>query len=586
MKYINAIIDGIQVCVEEGTTIMEAADRIGSHIPRLCYHPFLSNEGACRICSIQVDGFPNFIPACATKIQNGMKVTTNSPDLHQTRRDLVELLLDNHPKSCLTCERDGNCELQNLAYKMGVRNRLFEGWRKEYKIDDDNIAVVRDAEKCILCQRCVRVCSEIQGIHNLSQNYRGVNTVVGPAFMSSMDESVCIQCGQCINVCPTAAFQEKNDTEKVLEAINDPKKFVVVQTAPAIRAAIGEGWDITHGTPVTGKMVTALRRLGFDAVFDTDFTADLTILEESHEFIQRIEQNRDLPMITSCSPGWINFLEHFYPEMIPNVSSCKSPMQMLSTLIKTYWAEKTNRNPEDIYVVAIMPCVAKKYEATREEHISPKGFPYTDAVLTTRETIWMIKAFGLDFPNLPDDDFDKPLGTASGAGDIFGSTGGVMEAALRTAYEKITGQELKNIEFTQVRAVEGLREASIEIAGKLINVAVANGLNNAKTLLEKVKSGEKEYHLIEIMACPGGCVAGGGQPLAHVEKYIYPLDKEIIKKRQLALYQIDEKKSLRKSHDNPYIKSLYGEYFGEPGSEQAHHLLHTSYQEKLPRGIK
>lgn len=586
MKYINAIIDGIQVCVEEGTTIMEAADRIGSHIPRLCYHPFLSNEGACRICSIQVDGFPNFIPACATKLQNGMKITTNSPDIHQTRRDLVELLLDNHPKSCLTCERDGNCELQNLAYKMGVRNRLFEGWRKEYEIDDDNIAVVRDAEKCILCQRCVRVCSEIQGIHNLSQNYRGVKTVVGPAFMTSMGESVCIQCGQCINVCPTAAFQEKNDTDKVLAAINDPNKFVVVQTAPAIRAAIGEGWDIPHGTPVTGKMVTALRRLGFDAVFDTDFTADLTIMEESHEFIQRIEQNRDLPMITSCSPGWINFLEHFYPEMIPNVSTCKSPMQMLSTLIKTYWAEKTNRKPEDIYVVAVMPCVAKKYEATREEHYTENGQPYTDAVLTTRETIWMIKAFGLDFANLPDDDFDKPLGTASGAGDLFGSTGGVMEAALRTSYEKITGQELKNIEFTQVRAVEGLREASIEIAGKLINVAVANGLNNAKTLLEKVKSGEKEYHLIEIMACPGGCVAGGGQPLAHVEKYIYPLDKEIIKKRQLALYQIDEKKTLRKSHDNPYIKSLYAEYFGEPGSEQAHHLLHTSYQEKLPRGIK
>jgi len=586
MKYINAIIDGIQVCVEEGTTIMEAADRIGSHIPRLCYHPFLSNEGACRICSIQVDGYPNFIPACATKLQNGMKITTNSPEIHQTRRDLVELLLDNHPKSCLTCERDGNCELQNLAYKMGVRNRLFEGWRKEYKIDDDNIAVVRDAEKCILCQRCVRVCSEIQGIHNLSQNFRGVKTVVGPAFMTSMGDSVCIQCGQCINVCPTAAFQEKNDTDKVLAAINDPKKFVVVQTAPAIRAAIGEGWDISHGTPVTGKMVTALRRLGFDAVFDTDFTADLTIMEESHEFIQRLTQNRDLPMITSCSPGWINFLEHFYPEMIPNVSTCKSPMQMLSTLIKTYWAEKTNRNPEDIYVVAIMPCVAKKYEATREEHFSEKGFPYTDAVLTTRETIWMMKAFGLDFANLPDDDFDKPLGVSSGAGDIFGSTGGVMEAALRTSYELITGKELKNIEFTQVRAVEGLREATIEIDGKLINVAVANGLNNAKTLLEKVKSGEKEYHLIEIMACPGGCVAGGGQPLAHVEKYIYPLDKEIIKKRQMALYKIDQKKTLRKSHENPYIISLYAEYFGAPGSEQSHHLLHTSYKEKLPRGIK
>jgi len=586
MKYINAIIDGIQVCVEEGTTIMQAADRIGSHIPRLCYHPFLSNEGACRICSIEVEGFGNYLPACATKLENGMKITTNSPAIHQTRRDLVELLLDNHPKKCLTCERDGNCELQNLSYKMGIRHHLFEGSRKQYPIDDSNVSVVRDAEKCILCRRCVRVCSEIQGIHNLSQMFRGVDTVVAPAYMSSMDDSVCIKCGQCINVCPTAAFIEKNDTEKVLEAINNPKKFVVVQTAPAIRAAIGEGWDIPHNVNVTGKMVTALRRLGFDAVFDTDFTADLTIVEESHEFIQRLNENRNLPMITSCSPGWINFVEHFYPELIPNVSSCKSPMQMLSTLIKTYYAEKTNRKPEDIYVVAIMPCVAKKYEAQRKEHFSENGYPYTDAVLTTRETIWLIKAFGLDFANLPDDDFDKPLGHSTGAGDIFGTTGGVMEAALRTAYEKITGKVLQDINFTQVRGVEGLREATVELDGKLINIAVANGLNNAKTILEKVKRKEKQYHLIEIMACPGGCVAGGGQPLAHVDKYIYPLDKDIIKKRQMALYQIDQNKTLRKSHENPYIKNLYSEYFGEPGSEQAHKLLHTTYQPKYPRGIK
>jgi iron-only hydrogenase group A len=586
MNYINAIIDGNPICVEKGSTIMEAADKLGVHVPRLCYHPFLSTEGACRICSVKVEGFNNLLPACAAKLEEGMKVTTNSPELRQIRRDLVELLLDNHPKSCLTCERDGNCELQNLAYKLGIRHRLYEGWRKEFPMDETNVSVVRDAEKCILCRRCVRVCSEIQGINNLSQMYRGVNTVVAPAYIAPMDESVCIKCGQCINVCPTAAFVEKNDTEKVWAALSNPDKLVVVQTAPAIRAAIGEGWDIPHGTPTTGKMVTALRKLGFDAVFDTDFTADLTIMEESYEFIKRLEKGENLPMITSCSPGWINFLEHFYPEMIPNVSSCKSPMQMLSTLIKTYWAQKTNRKPEDIYVVAIMPCVAKKFEAERPEHFAPQGFPYTDAVLTTRELIWMIKAYGIDFLNLPDDEFDKPLGMSTGAGDIFGTTGGVMEAALRTAYEKLTGKELKDINFTQVRAVEGLREATIEINGKFINIAVANGLNNAKQILEKVKLGEKEYHLLEIMACPGGCVAGGGQPLAHVEKYIYPLDKEIIKKRQMALYKIDESKTLRKSHENPFIKSLYFEYFGEPGSHKAHELLHTTYQPKFPKGIK
>jgi iron-only hydrogenase group A len=585
MEYIEAIIDGIQVSTEDGITIMEAADRIGLHIPRLCYHPFLSNEGACRICSVQVEGYNNYLPACATILKHGMKIVTHSPEIHQTRRDLVELLLDNHPKNCLTCERDGNCELQNLSYMMGFRQRLFEGWSKTFEIDDSNVSVVRDAEKCILCKRCVRVCSEIQGINNLSQMFRGVDTVVAPAFLSKMDDSICIKCGQCINVCPTAAFIEKNDTEKVWEALNDPKKFVVVQTAPAIRAAIGEGWDIPHGTPATGKMVNALRRLGFDAIFDTDFTADLTVIEESHEFIQRLTKNENLPMITSCSPGWINFIEHFYPEMIPNISTCKSPMQMLSTLAKTYYAEQTNRKPEDIYVVAIMPCVAKKFEATREEHYSPKGFPYTDAVLTTRELIWMIKAYGIDFKNLPDNDFDKPMGFSTGASVIFGTTGGVMEAALRTAYKKITGKELDNINFTDLRGVEGVREASIDIEGKIINIVIANGLINAKDVLEKVKKGEKQYHLIEIMACPGGCVAGGGQPIARAEKNIFPLDPEIIKKRQMALYKIDENKDLRRSHENPFIKNLYVEYFGTPGSHIAHELLHTTYHSKFPKGI-
>ncbi len=586
MKYVNAIIDGIPVSVVEGTTIMQAADKINSHIPRLCYHPFLSTEGACRICVVEVEGARNFLPACATAIQEGMVIRTNSPQIRQTRRDLVELLLDNHPRACLTCVRDGNCELQNLAYKLGVRERYFAGERKRHAIENSSVSVIRDAEKCILCRRCVRVCSEIQGVHNLSQMHRGFRTVVTPAFEAPMDDSVCIKCGQCINVCPTAAFIEQDATEKVWKALENPDLHVVVQTAPAIRAALGEGWNLPPGTPVTGKMVTALRRLGFDGVFDTDFAADLTIVEESHELIERIKKGENLPLITSCSPGWIKFLEHFYPELIPNASSCKSPMQMESTLLKTYYAEKMGIDPEKIFVVAVMPCVAKKYEAQRPEHFMKENIPYTDAVLTTRELIWMIKAFGIDFVNLPDGEFDSPLGYSTGAGDIFGSTGGVMEAALRTAYEKITGEKIQELEFTNVRAVEGLREASIQIGDLTLNVAVSNGLNNAKKILEKVKSGEKQYHLIEIMACPGGCVAGGGQPLVHAEEYIYPLDPEIIRKRQMALYKIDENKELRKSHENPFIIKLYEEFLGSPGSEKAHHLLHTTYEPKLPRGIK
>ena len=586
MKYVNAKIDGINVSVPEGTTIMEAADSIGSHVPRLCYHPSLSQEGACRICVVDVVGSDKFLPACATKLQEGMSVKTNSPDIRQTRRDLVELLLDNHPKSCLTCVRDGNCELQNLAYKLGVRERLFEGERKMFPIENSSYSVVRDPQKCILCQRCVRVCSQIQGVNNLSQMYRGFNTVVTPAFEAKMDDSVCIKCGQCINVCPTAAFIEQDATEEVWAAINDPNKFVIAQTAPAIRAALAEGFGYEPGTPSTGKSVTALRRLGFDAVFDTNFAADLTIVEEANEFLQRFEKGENLPIITSCSPGWVKFMEHFYPEFINNMSSCRSPMTMLSVLIKHYYADIKGIDPENVYVVGVMPCTAKKYEAKRPEHYHEEGFPYTDSVITTRELIWMIKAYGIDFQNLPEDEFDSPLGYSTGAGTIFGSTGGVMEATLRTAYAKLTGNTIEKIEFTNVRAVEGLKEASFEIAGETINVAVANGLANAKKLLELVKEGKKKYHILEIMACPGGCVAGGGQPLPIAGKYSYPLDKEVTKKRQQALYTIDKDKPIRLSHENPFIKKLYDEFLGEPGGDLAHKLLHTYYYPRTPKGIK
>lgn len=586
MKYINAVIDDLPVSVPEGTTIMEAADKIGVRIPRLCYHPFLSKEGACRICVVEVEGYRNYLPACASKLLEGMKIRTGSPAIRQARRDLVELLLDNHPRACLTCVRDGNCELQNLAYKLGVRERLFEGDRKKPPVEDSSDAVIRDPQKCILCARCVRVCSEIQGVHNLMQMRRGFNAEVTPAFGAKMDDSVCIKCGQCINVCPTAAFIEQDETEDVWDAINDPKKFVVVQTAPAIRAAIGEGFDMPIGTNASGKMISALRRLGFDEIFDTNFGADLTIMEESKEFIDRFETGEDLPIITSCSPGWIKFLEHFYPELIPNASTCRSPMQMLSALTKTYYAEKKKLDPKDIFTVAVMPCVAKKFEAKRPEHRFEAGYPMTDAVLTTRELIWMIKAYGIDFVNLPEGEFDNPLGYSTGAASIFGTTGGVMEATLRTANDVLTGEDNKELEFKNVRAVEGLKEASVEIDGKTLNVAVANGLNNAKQILEKVKSGEKQYHIVEIMACPGGCVAGGGQPLIEAGTPVYPLNVEMLRKRQKALYDIDKDKKERKSHKNPYIKTLYEEFLGEPGSGIAHELLHTSYKARLPRGIK
>ncbi len=584
MSTINLTIDDTPVSVEAGTTLLDAAQTIGIHIPRLCYHPDLSLEGACRICIVEVEGARAYQTACSTKALEGMKVKTNSPAIRRARRDLVELILDNHPQECQTCERDGQCELQNLAYSLGVRERLFAGGRKRFPAEDSSASVIRDSEKCILCRRCVRVCAEIQGVHNLSQMYRGVNTVVTPAFGAPMADSVCINCGQCINVCPTAAFLEKRSTEPVWAALADPAKHVVVQIAPSIRAAIGEGFGLPPGTPATRQTVTALRRLGFDAVFDTNFGADLTIVEEAHEFLQRLRTGERLPLLTSCSPGWIKYLEHFYPELIPLASSCRSPMTMLSVLFKTYYAELKGLDPSSVYAVAVMPCTAKKFEIRRPEHFQDSGLPYTDAVLTTRELVWMIKAYGIDFVRLPDDVFDHPLGFSSGAADIFGTTGGVMEAALRTAVEQLTGKPLKNLNFTEVRAVRGLKEATLTVDGREVNVAVANGLTNAKTILEKVKAGQKPYHLIELMACPGGCIGGGGQPYP-AEGHVV-LDPEILRLRAAALYAIDGQKQIRKSHENPYIKELYEKFLGQPGSEQARRLLHTRYAPRNPKGIK
>lgn len=583
-KKINLTIDGTKVTVPEGTTIMQAAEQIGIRIPRLCYHPDLSLAGSCRVCVVEVKDIGYYVASCSVPVWEGMEVRTNSPEIREARRDIVELLLDNHPMDCQTCERDGNCELQNLAYSLGVRERLYEGKRKEFPIEDSSVSVVRNPNKCILCGRCVRVCAEIQGVFNLSQHGRGFHTVVAPAHLVNMDESVCIQCGQCINVCPTAAFLEKSSTEAVWKALANPDLHVVVQTAPSIRAAIGEGFGYPPGTPCTGKMITALRLLGFDAVFDTDLGADLTIVEEAHEFLTRLQNGGPLPMITSCSPGWISFLEKFYPELIPHASTCKSPMSMLSTLAKTYYAERMNIPAEKIFMVAVMPCVAKKYEAQRPEHLMQDGRPYTDAVLTTRELIWMIKCYGIDFTRLPDGQFDAPLGIASGAGDIFGTTGGVMEATLRAASRILTGKKPDRLEFTEVRAVEGLRDTYVAIGERNVHVAVANGLHNAKTVLNKVVSGEEHYDIIEVMACPGGCIGGGGQPYPSENYHV--LDPQLLRKRASALYTIDGSKELRESYENPALEELYETYLGSPGSVKAHQLLHTHYRARLPRGIR
>ncbi|MEI8122087.1 MAG: NADH-dependent [FeFe] hydrogenase, group A6 [bacterium] len=582
-KKVTLWIDGVKVTVPEKTTILEAAASINIDVPSLCYHPDLSVIGACRVCVVEVEGQRNPVASCSFPVAEGMKVKTSSSLLRRLRRDVVELILDNHPMDCQACTRNGTCELQKLSYDLGVRERLFEGERKHYAIDKSS-PVHRNPDKCILCGRCIRVCGEVQGVHNLNVQHRGFRNVVAPAHEENMIDSVCIHCGQCVNVCPTAAFTEQDATEAVFEALSNPDLHVVVHTAPAIRATVGEGFGFRPGTPVTGKLVTALRRAGFHKVFDTNFGADLTIVEESNEFISRIQKKERLPLITSCSPGWVNFMERFYPELIPLTSTCKSPMSMLSTLLKTYYAQQIGIDPKNIFVVAVMPCTAKKFEAKRAEHVAPWGKPYTDAVLTTRELIWMLKCLGVDFHSLEDGLFDSPLGVSSGAADIFGATGGVMEAALRTAYEKITGKELDSLDFNEVRGVEGVKETSVQINGTSINIGVANGLQNAKNLLDRVASGEKEYHIIEIMACPGGCVAGGGQP--YPPRGMHVLDPELARLRAKALYSIDGSKSLRKSHENPAIELLYENFLGAPNSHVCHELLHTHYEPKYPRGVK
>jgi iron-only hydrogenase group A len=570
---ITLTIDGRDVEVEEGATILDAALKASIHIPTLCYLPEVQAIGACRVCLVEIEGNRNLQAACVSPASAGLKIFTNTEKVRKARRFSVEMLLSNHPFECLTCPRNLKCELQDLATELGIREVRFTGAKSEGRIDESSPSIRRDQNKCVLCRRCVTVCQEIQGVSALFTQGRGFDTRVEPAFDADINDVACTNCGQCSIVCPVGAITEKEYIDQVWEAIYDPTKFVVIQDAPAVRAALGEEFGYPPGTLVTGKMLAAARKLGFDRVFDTNFAADLTILEEGSELLKRVAEGGVLPLITSCSPGWIKFIEHFYPEMLPHLSTCKSPHQMLGALTKTWYAKKAGVDPKDMVVVSVMPCTAKKFECQRPE-MNSSGFQDVDYVLTTRELAKMIKQAGIDFDNLPDGTYDDPMGEYTGAATIFGATGGVMEAALRTAYEVATGKTLENVEFAAVRGLEGIKEAVIPVEGiGDVRVAVSHGLANARKLLERVKEGKVQYHFIEIMACPGGCVGGGGQPV--------PVNNDVRTRRAQALYAEDCALTYRKSHENPAIKKIYEEFLGKPLGEKSHHLLHTKY---TPRG--
>ena len=578
MEMVNIKINGMPFSVPNGISILEAARYAGIEIPTLCFLKEINEIGACRICMVEVKGARSLVSACVFPVNEGMEVFTNSKRVRDSRKTTLELILSTHNRKCLSCVRSGSCELQQLCKEYGVENEgHFDGAKPNFAYDDSMVHMIRDNSKCILCRRCVAACNN-QAVSVIGANARGFDTCITAPFERNLQEYACISCGQCIVTCPTGALRERDDTAKVLEAINDPDKYVVVQTAPAVRAAIAEEFGNPIGTNGEGKMVAALRRLGFDKVFDTNFTADLTIMEESNELIERITNGGTLPMITSCSPGWIKFCEFNYPEQLDHLSTCKSPQQMFGATIKTWYAEKFGIDPAKIVSVSVMPCTAKKFEIGRDDQ-NAAGYPDLDITITTRELARMIKGAGINFNMLPEEEFDSPLGEGSGAAVIFGATGGVMEAALRTAVEKITGKTLDNVEFTEVRGMEGVKEAAYTVGDLTVKVAVASGTKNAKTLMEQVKNGTSEYQFIEIMACPGGCINGGGQPIVHANVRNFDDYKA---KRAAVLYNIDKENANRKSHDNTAVKRVYEEFFGEPGSHKAHEILHTSY---VKRGL-
>ena len=575
-KMINLTIDGVNVSVPSGTSVLDAAKSVGIRIPTLCYLSGINEIGACRMCVVDT-GARALSAACVMPASEGMKVKTNTPAVREARKINLELLLSTHDKKCLSCVRSTNCELQSLCNEYGVEDEnRFAGSMIDHKIDDVSPSIVRNNNKCVLCRRCVATCEKIQNVGVIGPTQRGFKTTIEPAWGMPLGASACVNCGQCIEACPTGALTEKDDTGKVWDALNDPDKFVIVQPAPAVRAALGEEFGMPMGSLVTGKMATALRRLGFDRVFDTDFAADLTIMEEAYELIDRLTNGGVLPMITSCSPGWIKYCETFHPDFIPNLSTCKSPHEMEGAVIKSYFAEKNGIDPQKIVVVSVMPCTAKKFERARPE-LGHDGIPDVDVVITTRELARMIKQAGIDFPNLPDGNFDDMLGDSTGAGVIFGATGGVMEAALRTAYEAVTGKTLEDVEFSACRGIAGVKEATIDLNGTPLNIAVTSSTGLAGMLLDQVREGKKNYAFIEVMGCPGGCVNGGGQPIVTAEQR-EKTDPRVL--RAKALYQEDEGKPIRKSHENPSIKKLYAEFLEKPNSHKAHHLLHTHYTKR------
>lgn len=571
---INVTINNQKIAVEEGSTILEAAAKLNIKIPTLCHLnlpnlKFVNKQASCRVCVVEVEGRRNLAPSCATPVQEGMVVKTNTLRCIKARRVVLELFLSNHPKDCLVCEKNRDCELQALAAELNIRAIKYEGERAKHPKDISSKAIVRNMDKCIMCRRCETMCNDVQTVHVLSAINRGFDTYIAPSMNLPMHDSTCVFCGQCVAVCPTAALTEVNHLARVWDALNDPDRYVIVQTAPAIRVTLGEEFGAEPGTIVTGKMVAALRQLGFDKVFDTDFAADLTIMEEATEFLHRLQHGGKLPILTSCCPGWVKFFEHQFSDLLEIPSTSKSPHEMFGVIAKTYYAEKMGIDPERIYVVSVMPCIAKKYEAARPE-LSQNGLQDVDEVITTREFAQMLREANIDLMHLPEEEFDHPLGESTGASVIFGTTGGVIEAALRTVYEWMTNETLKKVEFHDLRGFDGIKEAVIKIKKMEVKIAVAHGLGNARELLENIRQGKADYHAIEIMACPGGCIGGGGQPYHHG-------DMEILKKRMEGIYKEDKGKELRKSHENPSIQKLYKEYLGEPYGEKAHELLHTHY---------